>query len=193
MSVTRRIDALVERWNPVRHPFYEAWSAGELTRTDLARHAGAYRWPVLALAAVAELAGDSEHAREEYEYVGLWERFAAACGAGPAEPIAPATQCMLAWLTGHDRLERLAVLHAIESAQPATAATKLDGLVRHYGFVGGPATEYFAAHPEREFEHAAAARDALLAQATPLERPRLIERAAAALRANWQLLDGVIA
>ncbi|MEA2312434.1 MAG: pyrroloquinoline-quinone synthase [Solirubrobacteraceae bacterium] len=193
MTVTRQIDALVERWNFLRHPFNEAWSEGELTHADLARYAGAYRWPVLALAAVTELARDNEHARKGYEHVALWEAFAAACGAPPAEPIGAAAECALAWLAARDRLERLAVLYAIESAQPAIAATKLDGLIRHYGFVEGPATEYFAVHAQRDAEPAAAARDALLAQATSSDCTRLTEQAEAALRAKWRLLDEVMA
>ena len=50
------------------------------------------------------------------------------------------------------------MLYAIESAQPAISRTKLDGLVEHYGFEEGPATEYFSLHSERDHEHAAQSR-----------------------------------
>ena len=37
MSIWQRIEQSRERWNVLRHPFYRRWSAGELTRGELAR------------------------------------------------------------------------------------------------------------------------------------------------------------
>jgi hypothetical protein len=45
-----RLDAVKARWNVLEHPFYERWSAGELSHDDLARYAGQYRHAVVALA-----------------------------------------------------------------------------------------------------------------------------------------------
>jgi len=193
MSITAQIDALVSRFDLLRHPFYEAWTEGLLAPDDLARYADAYRWPVLALAAVAELAGDPEHAREEYEHVALWDRFAEAVGARRREPAAHAADCALIWLAGADRLECLAVLYAIEAGQPPVAAAKLDALHRHYGFGEGGPTEYFAVHRTRDLAHAASLRARLERLAGPRDGRRLIARARAALAANWLLLDGVAA
>jgi pyrroloquinoline-quinone synthase len=186
-----RIDAAARRWNVLDHPFYRRWSAGELTREELAEYAAQYRHAVVALADAAAATGEEEHAREEREHVELWDAFAALCGSLPAEPSAATRECTQAWTAGDDKLERLAVLYAIESAQPAIAKTKLEGLVAHYGFEEGPATEYFSLHAERDIEHAEASRRLLAALATEADADRLAARAEAAAHGNWRLLDGV--
>jgi pyrroloquinoline quinone (PQQ) biosynthesis protein C len=96
-----------------------------------------------------------------------------------------------AW-SPEDELEALAVLYAVESAQPEISRTKLDGLVRHYGFdVGGAATAYFEVHSERDHEHAAESRRVLAERARPEDEDRLVAAAERALAGNWTLLDGV--
>ena len=191
MNLVDRIDAARERWDVLRHPFYTRWERGELTREELAFYAGEYRHAVLALAEAAAAAGDAEHAREEAEHVALWDDFANALEA-PLDrgPTAETSGCAEAWARP-DRLEALAVLYAVESAQPAIAETKLRGLVEHYGFSpDGQGTEYFTVHAERDKEHAQAAR-AALREAKPEDYPRLAAAAEDALRGNWLLLDSV--
>jgi pyrroloquinoline-quinone synthase len=191
MDLCERIDEARERWNVLRHPFYTRWEQGELTRDELAFYAGEYRHAVVALAETAAAAGDAEHAREEAEHVALWDAFAAELD-GPLDrvPTPETATCARAW-SQTDRLEALAVLYAVESAQPTIAETKLRGLVEHYGFRSDTdGTEYFALHAERDKEHARAAR-AALADAGPGDTARLAEVAEDALRANWLLLDGV--
>jgi pyrroloquinoline quinone (PQQ) biosynthesis protein C len=90
-----------------------------------------------------------------------------------------------------ERFQALAVLYAVESAQPAISQTKLAGLVDHYGFDGdASAAEYFRLHAERDLEHAQASREAL-AEAPAARRAELAAVAERALEANWRLLDGV--
>jgi pyrroloquinoline-quinone synthase len=191
LDVVARIEAAASRWNVLEHPFYQRWSAGELTRAELAEYAAQYRHAVVALADAAAAAGDAEHAREEREHVALWDTFAERCGSVPTEPNRETTECTSAWTAGDDRLERLAILYAVESAQPAIAQTKLDGLFGHYGFEEGPATEYFSLHAERDHEHAAHSRELLERLASNEDAPRLAARAEAAVRGNWRLLDGI--
>ena len=190
MELIDRIDEARQRWDVLKHPFYVRWERGELTREELAHYAGEYRHAVVALARAAEAAGDAQHAREEADHIGLWDDFAGALDAPlDREPAAETRGCSDAWAR-NDRLEALAVLYAIESAQPAIAETKLRGLVEHYGFAEGPATEYFALHAKRDIEHAAEAHGALV-EASPRDEDSLVAAAEAALRANWELLDGV--
>jgi pyrroloquinoline-quinone synthase len=191
LDVVARIEAAASRWNVLEHPFYQRWSAGELSREELAEYAAQYRHAVVALADAAEAAGDAEHAREEREHVALWDAFAAGCGSVPADANSETLECATSWTAGDDRLERLAVLYAIESAQPAISQTKLDGLFGHYGFEEGPATEYFSLHAERDHEHAAHSRELLENLASAEDADRLAARAEAAARGNWRLLDGV--
>src|SRR5262245_15764885 len=50
VNLIASIDALRSRHDVLRHPFYRRWSAGELTRAELAHYAGQYRHAVVALA-----------------------------------------------------------------------------------------------------------------------------------------------
>jgi len=203
VTVIERLDAVREQWNVLRHPFYLRWSAGELDRVELAFYAGEYRHAVVALAdATAGAAAGAdpelraelvEHAAEERAHVALWDRFAGALGAATDRPALPeSAECAAAWTAGDDLIERLAVLYAVESAQPAISQTKLDGLTEHYGMGHDEdATSYFVLHAERDHEHAAESREVLLDRAGEDDADRLVARAREALRANWLLLDGV--
>jgi pyrroloquinoline-quinone synthase len=191
MELCATIDQARRRWDVLEHPFYERWECGELTQEELAFYAGEYRHAVVALARAAATAGAGEHAREEAEHVALWDRFAAAVVAPlDREPTAETSNCAEEWSPA-ERFQALAVLYAVESAQPAISQTKLAGLVAHYGFgPDDPAAEYFRLHAERDLEHAKAAREAL-AEAPPARRAELAAVAGRALEANWRLLDGV--
>jgi pyrroloquinoline-quinone synthase len=192
MNLFERLDDVQERWNVLRHPFYTRWERGELSTDELAYYAGEYRHAVVALARQAQAAG-SDHAAEEAAHVDLWDDFARALEADlDRAPRAETTECTDAFTGGADRLERLAVLYAVESAQPAISETKLAGLVEHYGFgAKDPGAAYFALHAQRDLEHADESRAALAAEATEGDFDRLVAAAEAALRGNWRLLDGV--
>jgi pyrroloquinoline-quinone synthase len=191
------------RWNVLEHPFYERWSRGELSGHELAHYAGQYRHAVAALAEAAdgaaraatsaERAELAAHAGEEAAHVALWDAFAAAAGTDGPQPPEPETEaCARAWAgEGRDLLGHLVALYAIESAQPAIARVKADGLREHYGFAAGSATAYFELHAVRDGDHAAAARALIAARADGADEDRLVAEAERVLRANWALLDGV--
>ena len=165
MDFFDRLETARARWNVLEHSFYRRWSAGELSREELAVYAGEYRHAVEALAdglSHAARGADpsiAEHAAEEAEHVALWDQFADAVGGDTArEPGDETRACVDSWTAGRDTLEGLVVAYAIESGQPAISQTKLDGLKEHYGLDEGPATEYFEVHAERDHEHAAETR-----------------------------------
>jgi pyrroloquinoline-quinone synthase len=191
MELCARIDEARLRWAVLKHPFYKRWECGELTREELGFYAGEYRHAVVALSRAAAASGDALHAREEAEHVALWDEFATAVDAPLDRAPTPETSdCAVAW-SPDERFRALAVLYAIESAQPAISRTKLAGLVDHYGFdTDDPAAEYFRLHAELDIEHARAAREAL-ADAPPARVAELAAAAERALEANWRLLDGV--
>jgi pyrroloquinoline-quinone synthase len=200
MDLWNRLDAVADRWNVLRHPFYVRWTEGTLTRDELALYAAQYAYAVEALAAgtrhAAELAPSptaEEHAAEEESHVALWQDFAAALGSAPAPASPDTAECVRAWSDPErDLLSTLVALYAVESAQPAISETKRTGLVEQYGFEPGPATAYFDVHAVRDLEHARAGREAiaeLLDDAT--DEDALVAEAEWALAANWRLLDGV--
>jgi pyrroloquinoline-quinone synthase len=203
MEFWSRLEEIHAKWNVLEHPFYERWSAGELTRQELAVYSGEYRHAVVALAgASANAAARAEgsvraelegHAAEEAAHVDLWDRFANAVGGDTGRAPSPeSAECADAW-TGDDRglLESLVAMYAIESVQPAISETKLSGLREHYGFAEGPATAYFSLHAERDHEHAAAERALIEPRLNGADLEGLLTEAERVLEANWRLLDGV--
>ena len=190
MDLFERLEAVADRWNVLRHPFYRRWECGELTRDELAYYAGEYRHAVVALAGLARSASDEGHAAEEAAHVDLWDDFALALDADlDRAPRAETSACVDAWSgTG---AEGAAALFAIESAQPEISRTKLEGLTRWYGFEPNTkGTRYFELHSERDHEHAELSRR-VLERADADEADRIVAAAERALRANWELLDGV--
>lgn len=204
MDFFTSLDELVERRTVLRHPFYTRWSAGELTREELAGYSGQYRHAVNALAEAsaraAALADDEEtraqleaHAAEERAHVDLWDSFVAAVGGEPGSRPTPETEhCTMTWAGDSDRglLPTLIALYAIESSQPAIAATKRQGLAEHYA-IEGEGASYFALHEERDIQHARAARQLIESRLDGVEQRSLLEEAERVLDANWILLDGV--
>ncbi len=190
MDLFERLEAVADRWNVLRHPFYRRWECGELTRDELAYYAGEYRHAVVALAGLARSASDEGHAAEEAAHVDLWDDFSLALDADlDRAPRVETSACVDAWSgTG---AEGAAALFAIESAQPEISRTKLEGLTRWYGFEPNTkGTRYFELHSERDHEHAELSRR-VLERANSDEADRIVAAAERALRANWELLDGV--
>lgn len=201
-DVWQRIEEARARWNVLEHPFYVRWSAGELTREELAHYSGQYRHATAAIArlsaTVAESAPEAEraelrrHAEEEEAHVALWDGFVEAVGGEAAAAPTPETQeCVEAWTAADGRLSQLVRLYAIESGQPAISQTKREGLAAHYGIGDGPGNEYFRVHEKADVEHAAEGRSLIEAHLADTDPDRLVAAAEAAFKANWRLLDGV--
>jgi pyrroloquinoline-quinone synthase len=220
MDVIARIDEARRECDVLEHPFYQRWSAGELSAEELGFYAGEYRHAVVALAQASDSvaakigqerrAGLERHAAEERSHIALWDEFAATAGgthpegipngftSSPREPLGETEHCVRAWTAGENALDHLAVLYAIEASQPAIAKTKLEGLVERYGYSPeGPAVEYFQLHAMLDVEHARQARE-LIAELISADEAeacaqaeRMVACATAALQGNWELLDGV--
>jgi pyrroloquinoline-quinone synthase len=217
MNILTRLDQTRSACNVLEHPFYQRWSAGELSAGELECYAGEYRHAVLALAEASALAaahagpahasGLSAHAAEEAAHVDLWDDFARATRTPGARdsnqatdanaPLAETQACVRAWTAGESLLEHLAVLYAIEAGQPEISETKLEGLIEHYGYSAeGPAVEYFTLHERLDREHARQARELIEellsgCDDADAQAQRMHAPAQAALRGNWELLSGV--
>ena len=201
-AVWERIEESRARHNVLEHPFYVRWSAGELSREELARYAGQYRHATEALARLcgqtAENAPEQHreeiaaHATEEEAHVGLWDDFVEAAGGEiGAAPTPETAECVTAWTAPEGYLGQLARMYAIESGQPEIARTKREGLARFYGINGGPGSEYFKVHEGADHAHAGESRRLIEEAMTPEDEDALVAAAESVFKANMRLLDGV--
>lgn len=211
-----QVDTLVASRSILRHPFYEAWKRGELTRGQLRAYAAAYYHHVAAFPSYLEsaIAGAADPAvravlatnlTEELNHPAphrdLWLDFAEALGldreaviAGSPDSATTAAIGTFVRLTRGDTAGALAALYAYESQQPEVASEKRQGLREFYGVSSSEALAYFDVHITMDVEHRAAEREALARCLDAGAKPDdLMAAADAALSAYWQLLDGICA
>jgi pyrroloquinoline-quinone synthase len=183
------------------HPFYRRWEAGTLTKGELAAYAEQYRHierelPVT-LAAIAE-ALPAGRARDLVEanladelgtpepHAQLFESFARAAGATPDAPATPSTAALLAVVrttAANDPVAALAMIAAYEVQAADIAASKGDGLRRHYGF-DAEGTAFWDVHRTQEVEHAGWSMEALTALEADLD---VVQAAATVSADSWWL------
>ena len=162
----------------LKHPFYLAWTRGELSREALADYARQYYQHVAAfptyLSAIHANCDDQPTRKEllnnlideeagSPNHPELWLNFAegldvSAQQARNAEKW-PETKNLVDTFRSVCRdgatAEALAALYAYESQIPAICESKIDGLKKHYGFADPKHYEYFSVHIEADREHSA--------------------------------------
>ena len=205
MDFWARIDALRDRWDVLRHPFIRRWTEGGIDAGELTRYAAQYRHAVAgvaaACAAAARVAPDvavwdelETHACEERHHIALWDAFAVAVGADPAEAATERTRrCVAAWAPPRDRslVRTLISLYVIEAAEPAVAAAKREALARWYGIDDPRATAYFDEHERLDPGHAEHSRALITWARRPHDDAPMLAEAEGVLRARWAFLDGM--
>jgi pyrroloquinoline-quinone synthase len=213
-AVLVQLDRLIESRSILEHPFYVAWTHGDLTRDQLSTYAAAYYPHVAAfpgyLRAAADAADDpvvrAELLRNLDDEISrpkphgeLWLDFASGLGLDRAAvasepPRAYARNAVDTFkrLTSGSSAPALAALYAYESQQPGVSRQKADGLLRLYG-VGDPeALRYFEVHAEADVRHREGERAALrrcLEAGAPADVA--LGAAEGALVAYWGLLSGI--
>lgn len=213
-SIVEEIDARVARQHLLQHPFYQAWSRGELSMDTLRDYAAQYYQHVAAfptyLSAVHAQTEDQEVRRHvlanlmdeeagEPNHPELWLRFAESLGL-KCEDVKrtaawPATRALI---DGFRQCcgERgtgvgLAALYAYESQIPAVSEKKIEGLKEFYGFTDEEGYRYFTVHIEADREHAAV-EAALMAQVLDeSERGAALEAVGEVLGGLYGLLSAV--
>ena len=210
------LDGRLERYNLLKHPFYEAWSKGELTREDLREYASEYWHHVSAFPAylsalhsrlpdgklrrlVLENLADEEGLHDGTAHSDMWMDFARGMGADSAgvraRNIAPQTRALLEHFRAamkESPAAALTALYAYESRVPAIAKTKAEGLAEHYG-ADSVTRRYFTVHTSADVHHARVWRSALTAElaAHPEETEDALAAGEEAARALWTALDGI--
>jgi pyrroloquinoline quinone (PQQ) biosynthesis protein C len=185
------------------HPFYRRWEAGTLQAGELGAYAAQYRYfetalPGILRALLARLepgaAADlvqrnlSDEESNPEAHVTVFAGFADAVGSGD-DPASAATERLLdthRQLVASSAGEGLAALVAYEMQAPEIAASKADGLRRHYD-VDAAGTRFWDLHATMDDDHARWGIESLVAMDTPSSK--LIGAARSAADAWWAFLD----
>src|SRR6266480_2504285 len=169
-----KIDNDIAEKHLLKHPFYLAWTRGELSREALTDYARQYYHHVAAfptyLSAVHAKCADQTTRKELLK--NLIDTFRSVCGDGSTA-------------------EALAALYAYESQIPEICESKIDGLRTHYGFTNPKHYEYFTVHIEADREHSAAERKMLAAYVDKQNFESVKASVNRILNALWEMLSGV--
>lgn len=213
-AILNRLDAAIAAQGLLRHPFYQAWTRGELTLDALRDYAAQYYHHVAAfptyVSAVHAQSDDLPVRRhllsnlidEEAaspNHPELWLQFADALGVPNSQ--ATATQ---PWPETRQLIDTFrqdcgtrgvaagtAALYAYESQIPAVAETKMAGLRSFYGIAADSALAYFAVHEQADREHAATERNLLAGLLTEDNTPTVTRSVDQVLAALNEMLSGV--
>jgi pyrroloquinoline-quinone synthase len=212
-DVVAVLDSMVGERSLLKHPFYQAWTAGTLSMERLQNYAVEYYPHVAAfpryLSAIHSRCTDiatrqalldnlieEEHGVDNHPE--LWLRFAEAIGM-PRERVldstpSPSSASLVREFSklaesGHIP-SGLAALYAYESQIPAVATAKIDGLKRFYSVNDERGLAFFAVHEKADVWHARTGADLIKRHCfVEPDRDLAIEAADRALSALWSLLD----
>jgi pyrroloquinoline-quinone synthase len=208
------IDNDIAEKHLLKHPFYLAWTRGELSKEALTDYAQQYYHHVAAFPTyLSAVHAHCDHQATRKQLLNnlideeggspnhpeLWKKFADGLGVEDADRAQtekqPETKNLINTFRSvcgqRSTAEGLAALYAYESQIPSICESKIDGLKKHYGFTKPEHYEYFTVHIGADREHSAAEREMLSRHldAHNFESVKLsVNRV---LDALWNMLSGV--
>jgi pyrroloquinoline-quinone synthase len=215
-----RLDDCIQKYDLLCHPFYQAWSAGKLTREDLREYSEAYYPHVEAFpaylaqlgirlqdgelrrAVLANLAdekgGEDAFGTPERSHAELWLDFVEGMGGSraPRGHEVREVSNLIQWFHQVAREgtpeEALAAFYSYESQVPRIAKEKDRGLRELYG-ASEKARAYFTLHKTADIYHSQVWRKQLekRIQANPGAAEKALAAAEDAARKLWEALDGI--
>jgi pyrroloquinoline-quinone synthase len=210
-SLIDLLNARIEAKHLLKHPFYIAWTNGELRLVDLQLYAKRYFAHVLAFPTylsemhcrcqdtevrkvIARNLAEEEGRDESHP--DLWLQFAAGLGLHSGSTLdGQSNERMRDLIATYHDVARMdtglaaAGLYCYEKQVPAVSASKIAGLRKHYGIRNRAAVRYFKVHETADVRHAAEW-EAVLDWIMPDKGPAL-EVADRALDVLWGALDGI--
>jgi pyrroloquinoline-quinone synthase len=211
-----QLEQLIARYDLLRHPFYQAWSRGELTREDLQEYAKDYYHHVesfprclaqfsrrLEKSELREVVLANLHdelgSNTQRAHADFWLDFAEGMGAGrsllnhdPPSQIKDLTSFFRKVVKEGAPEEALAAFYAYESQVPRISREKLRGLTEKYQ-ASDRTCSYFILHMTADVYHARMWREQL-AKRIRLNAEKsqaALEAAKAAALNLWEGLSGI--
>lgn len=192
MTIKERLDAVVEQYDLLNHPFYQAWSAGTLPVDALKTYAEEYGNFVKAVPIGWAAHGDFETAAEEIDHVVLWQMFAQGLGTDIGNAKLEGVKGLVAATDKHfaDPIRSLGGLYAFEAQQPKTSTSKLKGLQEHYTMLPTDRVQpYFDIHCDDVHEMAMIVER--LEAKTPAEQDQAVAACEDVAKALWDALSAI--
>jgi pyrroloquinoline-quinone synthase len=209
-----KIDSDIAEKHLLKHPFYLAWTRGELSKDALTDYAKQYYYHVAAfptyLSAVHAKCDDQPTRKQilsnlideeagSPNHPELWKQFASRLGVNNVDLAKtdkqPETKNLIETFRSvcgnESTAESLAALYAYESQIPAICESKIEGLKKHYGFTDPKGYEYFSVHIEADKEHSATEREMLSAYIDNRNVDNVRASVRRVLDALWEMLSGV--
>jgi pyrroloquinoline-quinone synthase len=205
----------IAKYDLLKHPFYQAWSSGQLTREDLQFYAEQYYHQVSAFPAYltalhsrlpegamrrAVLANAYEEECDGVAHSDLWRRFAQGMGGSaphldshePIPEIRELVDAFRALASDAPVASSFGALFAYESQVPKIAAEKRKGLKNHYG-ADDRTCSYFTVHEKADIHHSNVWRNIISSLVAKDDRDaaEALEGISRAARALWAALDGI--
>jgi pyrroloquinoline-quinone synthase len=212
-DIVATLDSMISERSLLKHPFYQAWTAGTLTLERLQNYAVEYYPHVAAfpryLTAIHSRCADIatrqallenliEEERGAENHPELWLRFAEAIGvprervleATPSPSSASLVRAFTELASSGHAASGLAALYAYESQIPPVATAKIDGLRRFYGVDDERGLAFFTVHEKADVWHARTGAELLARHcAADGDRELAVKAGDRALGALWSMLD----
>ena len=210
-----QIDEIIDAHHLLKHPFYQLWNEGKLTRGMLQEYATEYylqvhHFPTYVSATHAAcddlevrqmlLENLIEEERGANNHPELWLRFAEALGVEREavrdrrhlEKTKESVRILKELARSENPAKGLAALYAYEAQIPEVSTTKIAGLENYYGINSSDAVAFFRVHEKADEVHSQMTRDALVKLcATDEQKQEAISAAQDAVFAFNLLLDGI--
>ncbi|MBK8381911.1 MAG: CADD family putative folate metabolism protein [Ignavibacteria bacterium] len=212
------VNSTIEKKSLLKHPFYQKWNEGTLSKTELQEYAKQYyhfvkHFPrfvscvhsncedVKTRKILLENLADEEGFKTGIEdHPRLWINFAESLGlteaevksAQPIREVEDLVDGMYELTRSPEFTLGLASLYAYESQVPEISRTKIDGLKKFYGIDSDKAVEFFTVHEEADVYHSKDEMDIMVKNNLSLEdQKRLINTVDESATLMWNFLDGV--
>jgi pyrroloquinoline-quinone synthase len=215
----QQLDGRIAKYDLLCHPFYKAWSAGELTREDLREYAQDYFHHVEAFPAyLGAFANRLEEGKLRHAVVAnmedelgssendgapahseLWLDFVEGMGGSREwadhKPVAEIENLIARFknIAGEGATEEaLAAFYAYESQVPRVAQEKARGLREMYG-ADEKTYGYFTLHTTADIFHSQVWKNQLAksVEGSPVAAEKALNAGEAAAKALWNALDGI--
>lgn len=218
-TLKNQIDQIISEKSMLKHPFYQAWTDGKLTKEQLKNYSLQYFHNVLAfptflsgvhfntpafagnVAVRQEILNNLiEEEHGEKNHPKLWRNFSEALGATTQEI---ENTAMLTETSGLiDTFRKvcisspfyigLAALYVYESQIPEVAKVKIEGLKKFYDITQESDYEFFSVHSELDIYHSQTEM-ALIEQFadSPEKQAEVLSAVKICAQSLWQFLDGV--